>query len=66
MRVRMRVLTRMIPYSDESINYNTITILSTFIPGENVMDSAELINNELKCLNRWLNTDKISINANKT
>ena len=30
------------------------------------MDSAELVNNELKFLNRWLKSDKISINADKT
>ena len=30
------------------------------------MVSAELINNELKCLNRWLKSNKISINADKT
>ena len=29
------------------------------------MDSAELINNELNCLNRWLKLNKISINADK-
>ena len=31
-----------------------------------IMDSAELINNELKCLNRWLKSNEISINADKT
>ena len=30
------------------------------------MDSAEVINSELKCLNRWLKSNKISINADKT
>ena len=30
------------------------------------MDSAELINSELKCLNRWLKSNKISINPDKT
>ena len=30
------------------------------------MDSAELVNRELKCLNRWLKLNKISINAGKT
>ena len=30
------------------------------------MDSAELINSELKCLNRWLKANKIKINADKT
>ena len=30
------------------------------------MDSAELINSELKCLDRWLKLNKISINADET
>ena len=30
------------------------------------MDSAELINSALKCLDRWLKSNKISINADKT
>ena len=30
------------------------------------MDSAELINSELKCLNRCLKSNKISVNADKT
>ena len=30
------------------------------------MDSAELINNELKCLDRWLKSNRIVINADKT
>ena len=30
------------------------------------MDSAELINSELKCLDRWLKSNKISINADET
>ena len=30
------------------------------------MDSAELINSELKCLDSWLKSNKISINADKT
>ena len=34
--------------------------LSTCIPGDNVMDSAELINNELKCRNIWLKSNKIA------
>ena len=46
-------------YADESTP-------STCIPGDNVMDSAELINSELKCLNKWLKSNKISINADKT
>ena len=29
------------------------------------MGSAELINSELKCLDRWLKSNKISINADK-
>ena len=40
--------------------------LSTCIPGDYVMDSVELINSELKCLHRWLKSNKISISANKT
>ena len=36
------------------------------VPGDNVMDSDELINSELKCLDRWLKLNKISINADKT
>ena len=40
--------------------------LSSCIPGGNVMDSAQLINSELKCLNRWLKSNKISINADKS
>ena len=39
--------------------------LSTYLPGDNVLDSAELINSELKCLDRWLKSNKISINADK-
>ena len=46
-------------YADDST-------LSTCVPGDNVMDSAELINSELKCLDRWLKSNKISINADKT
>ena len=30
------------------------------------MDSAELINSELICLDRWLKSNKISINADET
>ena len=30
------------------------------------MDSAELIKSKLKCLNRWLKSNKISIKADKT
>ena len=48
------------------ILYSDDSILSTCVPCDNVMDSAELINGELKCLNRWLKSNKISINANKT
>ena len=33
---------------------------------DKVMDSAELINNELKYLNKWLKSNKIRINACKT
>ena len=40
--------------------------LSTCVSGDNVMDSAELINSELKCFDRCLKSYKISINADKT
>ena len=40
--------------------------LSIYIPGNNVVDSAEQLNIELKCLNRWLKSNKICINADKT
>ena len=30
------------------------------------MDSAELINSELKCLDRWLKSNKICIDADKS
>ena len=40
--------------------------LSTCRPGNNVVDPAELINNELHSPNRWLKSYKISINADKT
>ena len=46
-------------YADDST-------LSTCVPCDNVIDSAELINSELKCLDRWLKSNKISINADKT
>ena len=36
------------------------------ISDDNVMDSAELINKELKCLNRRLKSNKIRITADKT
>ena len=34
--------------------------------GRSGTNSAELINNELKCLNRWLESNKIDINADNT
>ena len=40
--------------------------LSTFVRGDNVIDFAELIKSKLKCLDRWLKSNKISINADKT
>ena len=46
--------------------YRDDSTLSTCVPRENVMDSAELINSELKCLNRFLKGNKININADKT
>ena len=48
------------------ILYADNSTLSTYVPGDNVLDSAELINRELKCLERWLKSNKISINADKT
>ena len=48
------------------ILYADDSTLSTCVPGDNVMDSAELINSELKCLDRWLKSNKISINGDKT
>ena len=38
------------------ILYADDSTLSTCAPGDHVMDSAELINSELKCFNRWLVT----------
>ena len=48
------------------IIYADNSTLSTYVPGDNVLDSAELINSELKCLDRLLKSNKISINADKT
>ena len=48
------------------IRYAEDSTLSNCIKGENVMDHAELIDNELSCLNRWLKSYNISINADKT
>ena len=48
------------------ILYADDSALSTCVPGDNVLDSAVLINSELKCLDRWLKSSKISINADKT
>ena len=47
-------------------NKSNDSTLSTYVPGDNVLDSAELINSELKCLDRWLKSNKIIINADKT
>ena len=47
------------------ILYADDSTLSTCVPGDNAMDSAELINSELKCLDRWLKSNKISISADK-
>ena len=33
------------------------------VPGDNVVDAAELISNELKFPHRWLKSNNISINA---
>ena len=48
------------------ILYADDSTLSTCVPGDNVIDTAKLINSELKCLDRWLKSNKISINADKT
>ena len=48
------------------ILYEDDGTLSTCVPGDNVMDSAELINSELKCLDRRLKSNKISMNADQT
>ena len=48
------------------IRYADDSTLSTCVPCDNVMDSAELINSELKCLDRQLKSNKISISADKT
>ena len=48
------------------ILYADDSTFSTCVPGDNVMDSAKLINSELKCLDRWLKSNKISINADET
>ena len=48
------------------ILYADDSTLSTCVPGDNVIGSAELINIQLKCLDRWLKSNKISINADKT
>ena len=48
------------------ILYEDDSTLSTCVPSDNVMDSDELITSELKCLARWLKSNKISINADKS
>ena len=48
------------------ILYADDSTLSTCVPGDNVMDSSEQINSEIKCLTRWLKSNKISINADET
>ena len=48
------------------ILYADDSTLSTCVPGDNVTALAKLINSELKCLGRWLKSNKISINADKT
>ena len=54
------------PNQFKYILYADGSTLSTYVPGDNVLDSAELINSELKCIDRWLKSNKISINADKT
>ena len=46
--------------------YADNSTLSTCVLSDNVMDSAQLINSELKCLDRWLKSNKFSINADTT
>ena len=36
------------------------------MPDDNVVDSAKLINNGLKCLDRWPNSNEIRIDADRT
>ena len=48
------------------ILYEDDSTLSTYVLGVNVLDSAELINSELKRLDRWLKLNEIIINADKT
>ena len=48
------------------ILYADDSTLSTSVPDDNVVDSAELINSELECLEQWLKSNKININADKT
>ena len=43
--------------------YGNDSTLSIFVSGDNVMNSAKLIISELKCLDRCLKSNKISINA---
>ena len=42
-----------------------IAQLSTCVADDNVMDSAQLINSELKCLKQLLKANQININADK-
>ena len=53
------------PNQFKYIIYADDSTLSTYVPGDNVLDSAELINSGLKCLDWWLKSNKISINADK-
>ena len=43
------------------ILYADDSTLSSCVPGDNVMDSAELINSELKCFDKWLKWNKIKL-----
>ena len=52
--------------SNQFILYSDDSTLVTCIPGDIVTDSSELINNELKCLKKWLKSNKININGNKS
>ena len=48
------------------ILYADDSTLTTCIPDDNVMDSAELINTGLECYNRLIKSNKFSIKADKT
>ena len=47
------------------IFYVNDSTISSRIPGDNVMESAELINSELKFLEQWMKSNKITSNNDK-